>query len=81
LGGVQQALPFSQMVFEVPVLGGADGKLFTALLADLTPIPAGDQIMVLSVTGAWTRWPASSSILRTWQGCQLAGDGCQRVLP
>jgi hypothetical protein len=34
---------------------GADGKLFTALLADLTLVPAGDQITVLSVKGAY--WP------------------------
>ena len=34
---------------------GADGKLFTALLADLMLIPAGDQVTVLSVTGAY--WP------------------------
>lgn len=34
---------------------GADGKLFTALLADLMLIPAGDQITALSVTG--TYWP------------------------
>jgi hypothetical protein len=33
----------------------ADGKLFTALLADLMLIPAGDQITALSVTG--TYWP------------------------
>ena len=33
----------------------ADGKLFTALLADLMLIPAGDQVTVLSVTGAY--WP------------------------
>ena len=33
----------------------ADGKLFTALLADLMLIPAGDQVTVLSVTG--TYWP------------------------
>jgi hypothetical protein len=33
----------------------ADGKLFTALLADLTLIPAGNQITALSLTG--TYWP------------------------
>jgi hypothetical protein len=33
----------------------ADGKLFTALLADLILIPAGDQITSLSMTG--TYWP------------------------
>ena len=33
----------------------ADGKLFTALLADLMLIPAGDQVTVLSVAGAY--WP------------------------
>jgi hypothetical protein len=33
----------------------ADGKLFTALLADLMLIPAGDQTTALSVTG--TFWP------------------------
>jgi hypothetical protein len=33
----------------------ADGKLFTTLLADLTLIPAGDQVMVLSLKG--TYWP------------------------
>jgi len=33
----------------------ADGKLFTALLADLMLIPAGDQVTALSVTGAY--WP------------------------
>jgi hypothetical protein len=33
----------------------ADGMLFTALLADLMLIPAGDQITALSVTG--TFWP------------------------
>ena len=32
-----------------------DGKLFTALLADLMLIPAGDQITALSLTG--TYWP------------------------
>jgi len=34
---------------------GADGKLFTALLADLMLIPAGDQVTVLSMAGAY--WP------------------------
>ena len=34
---------------------GADGELFTALLADLMLIPAGDQITALSLTGAY--WP------------------------
>ncbi len=33
----------------------ADGKLFTTLLADLTLIPAGDEVMVLSLRG--TYWP------------------------
>ncbi len=33
----------------------ADGKLFTALLADLVLVPAGDQITALSLTGAY--WP------------------------
>jgi len=33
----------------------ADGKLFTALLADLMLLPAGDQVTALSVTG--TYWP------------------------
>jgi hypothetical protein len=33
----------------------ADGTLFTALLADLILIPAGDQVTVLSVAGAY--WP------------------------
>ena len=33
----------------------ADGKLFTALLADLMLIPAGNQVTALSVTG--TYWP------------------------
>ena len=33
----------------------SDGKLFTALLADLMLIPAGDQITALSLTGAY--WP------------------------
>jgi hypothetical protein len=33
----------------------ADGTLFTALLADLMLIPAGDQVTVLSVAGAY--WP------------------------
>ena len=33
----------------------ADGKLFTALLADLILVPAGDQVTALSVTG--TYWP------------------------
>jgi len=33
----------------------ADGKLFTALLADLMLMPAGDQMTVLSLTG--TYWP------------------------
>ncbi len=32
-----------------------DGKLFTALLADLRLVPAGDQITALSLTGAY--WP------------------------
>jgi hypothetical protein len=34
---------------------GADGKLFTALLADLRLVPAGDQVTALSLTGAY--WP------------------------
>jgi hypothetical protein len=34
---------------------GADGKLFTALLADLMLVPAGDQVTALSLTGAC--WP------------------------
>ena len=34
---------------------GADGKLFTALLADLMLVPAGDQLAALSLTGAY--WP------------------------
>ena len=34
---------------------GADGKLFTALLADLMLVPAGDQIAALSLAGAY--WP------------------------
>ena len=34
---------------------GADGKLFTALLADLMLVPAGDQITALSLAGAY--WP------------------------
>jgi hypothetical protein len=34
---------------------GADGKLFTALLADLMLVPAGDRITALSLTGAY--WP------------------------
>ena len=34
---------------------GADGKLFTALLADLMLIPAGNQVTALSMTG--TYWP------------------------
>jgi hypothetical protein len=34
---------------------GADGKLFTALLADLMLVPAGEQITALSLTGAY--WP------------------------
>ena len=33
----------------------ADGKLFTALLADLMLVPAGDQGTALSLTGAY--WP------------------------
>jgi hypothetical protein len=33
----------------------ADGKLFTALLADLMLVPAGEQITALSLTGAF--WP------------------------
>ena len=33
----------------------ADGTLFTALLADLMLVPAGDQITALSVAGAY--WP------------------------
>ena len=35
----------------------ADGKLFTALLADLMLATAGDQITVLSLAGAY--WPPS----------------------
>ena len=31
----------------------ADGKLFTALLADLMLVPAGNQITALSLTGAY----------------------------
>jgi len=34
---------------------GADGKLFTALLADLMLVPAGDQVTTLSLAGAY--WP------------------------
>lgn len=34
---------------------GADGELFTALLADLMLVPVGDQITALSLTGAC--WP------------------------
>lgn len=34
---------------------GADGTLFTALLADLMLVPAGDQTTALSLTGAY--WP------------------------
>jgi hypothetical protein len=34
---------------------GADGKLFTALLADLMLVPAGDQVTALSLAGAY--WP------------------------
>jgi len=34
---------------------GPDGELFTALLADLMLVPAGDQISALSLTGAY--WP------------------------
>jgi len=34
---------------------GADGRLFTALLADLMLVPAGDQITALSLAGAY--WP------------------------
>jgi hypothetical protein len=34
---------------------GADGKLFTALLADLMLVPAGDQITALSLAGSY--WP------------------------
>ena len=33
----------------------ADGKLFTALLADLMLVPAGDQVTTLSLAGAY--WP------------------------
>ena len=33
----------------------ADGTLFTALLADLMLVPAGDQVTALSLTGAY--WP------------------------
>jgi hypothetical protein len=33
----------------------ADGKLFTALLADLMLVPAGDQITALSLAGSY--WP------------------------
>jgi len=33
----------------------ADGKLFTALLADLMLVPAGDQVTALSLAGAY--WP------------------------
>jgi hypothetical protein len=32
---------------------GSDGKLFTALSADLMLVPAGDQITALSLTGAY----------------------------
>jgi hypothetical protein len=34
---------------------GAEGELFTALLADLMLVPAGDQTTALSLTGAY--WP------------------------
>jgi hypothetical protein len=34
---------------------GADGELFTTLLADLMLVPAGDQITALSLRGAY--WP------------------------
>jgi hypothetical protein len=43
---------------------GADGKLFTALLADLMLAPAGDQVTALSLTGAY--WPPPG-----WAGAGL----------
>ena len=36
---------------------GADGELFTTLLADLMLVPAGDQITALSLTGAYRPQP------------------------
>lgn len=38
----------------------ADGKLFTALLADLMLVPAGDQITALSLAGAFQPPPGRS---------------------
>jgi hypothetical protein len=46
----------------------ADGKLFTALLADLMLVPAGDQITALSLAGAY--WPPPG----------LAGAGLGQVI-
>ena len=41
----------------------ADGKLFTALLADLMLIPAGDQITALSLTGTYWQPPTRAGAL------------------
>jgi len=50
---------------------GADGELFTALLADLVLVPAGDQISVLSLTGAYwpPHGPASADLGRVIARC------------
>jgi hypothetical protein len=69
----------------------ADGKLFTALLADLMLIPAGDQITALSVTG--TYWPPpgrtgaelGQAIVRRWAtaviGIFLDSVACELAHP
>ena len=60
---------------------GADGELFTALIADLMLVPAGDQITALSLTGAY--WPPPGRAARqSRQGDRaLLCHGGDRQLP
>jgi hypothetical protein len=41
---------------------GADGKLFTALLADLMLVPAGDRMTALSLAGAYRPPPGGAGV-------------------
>ncbi len=68
----------------------ADGTLFTALLADLMLVPAGDQVTALSLTGAY--WPppgragaglgpGDRALLRHGGNRQFPGPGELRARP
>jgi hypothetical protein len=65
----------------------ADGRLFTALLADLMLVPAGDQVTALSLAGApaaaQTSWrrarPGDRALLRHGGNRQLPGLGGPRA--